>query len=663
MQLNAPNTNMLVDVCESRLTVHISVHNLRNMDAPVIGRSDPFALLFLDNTGTSSRSAYANANPIANSNPEDPNPTQAPSSFPVNALPIRSSAYTNRDPRWQRVGATETVWNSHNAIFATSFEIPYFFERAQRIAVDVFDRDVHESRDDQLHLHDFLGYAELSVPSLVRARGQRLTVPLRLDDRPNLNCGSITVAVEEVFERKQRIHYNVVIDGLGRRHGDGPYLTISRRLAGTTSSNTPNNNLNNKMPPRRAGAYAPNALTPLESNNKRTSVRRMVDDTWCPVYRSTRPAVPHGRRFLVNEMSHNYEKLCRCDDDVPLQFDISYQRMGKLQVVATGTSTLAMAQSAGGVVQLSSLGGGCCKPSRPSLTLKDRRITEDTTFLDYIIGGCEISLVLAIDFTASNGDPSQRGSLHFWDSMDPNEYDTAVRVVGDILASYDTDQRFPVFGFGAKLPPNYSHPCHCFSITEDAIVEGTLESVNDYCYTIDGVLNAYRHALYNVRLSGPTVFSEIVQAAADHSRAEARDNDQAYTILLIITDGVINDVDQTLEALYQASSLPISVVIIGVGEADFSDMVILDGDDTGRERDIVQFVNFRQYKDTPEILRSQVLEEIPSQFLQYMRRRNIRPLPPPEDDADEEAEDSANDRFENGSEPHVHIQSSTDPSF
>ena len=37
------------------------------------------------------------------------------------------------------------------------------------------------------------------------------------------------------------------------------------------------------------------------------------------------------------------------------------------------------------------------------------------TFLDFIFGGCDIQLVLAIDFTQSNGDPKTRNSLHYLD--------------------------------------------------------------------------------------------------------------------------------------------------------------------------------------------------------------------------------------------------------
>ena len=45
---------------------------------------------------------------------------------------------------------------------------------------------------------------------------------------------------------------------------------------------------------------------------------------------------------------------------------------------------------------------------------------------------------------------------------------------------------------------------------------------------------------------------------------------QKYTILLIITDGLVNDMEATKAALVAASAQPLSVIIIGVGSADFS---------------------------------------------------------------------------------------------
>jgi vacuolar-type H+-ATPase subunit F/Vma7 len=50
-----------------------------------------------------------------------------------------------------------------------------------------------------------------------------------------------------------------------------------------------------------------------------------------------------------------------------------------------------------------------------------------------------------------------------------------------------------------------------------------------------------------------------------------------YFVLLFITDGIINDLDATISEIIRASALPLSILIVGVGPADFSSMNTLDG--------------------------------------------------------------------------------------
>jgi len=61
------------------------------------------------------------------------------------------------------------------------------------------------------------------------------------------------------------------------------------------------------------------------------------------------------------------------------------------------------------------------------------------------MGGAEISLIVAIDFTGSNGDPKTPSSLHYRNpNSGPNEYMQAIYSVGSIIEPYDSDRIFPV---------------------------------------------------------------------------------------------------------------------------------------------------------------------------------------------------------------------------
>lgn len=105
-----------------------------------------------------------------------------------------------------------------------------------------------------------------------------------------------------------------------------------------------------------------------------------------------------------------------------------------------------------------------------------------------------------------------------------------------------------------------------------------------YVQGVDGVMNAYHSALGQWGLSGPTNFAPSLSAAMNMASRHQSEESNTYTIMLIITDGLITDMQATINALVSASVLPISVLIVGVGDADFSGMEALDGDDQGLVR-------------------------------------------------------------------------------
>lgn len=84
-------------------------------------------------------------------------------------------------------------------------------------------------------------------------------------------------------------------------------------------------------------------------------------------------------------------------------------------------------------------------------------------------------------------------------------------------------------------------------------------------------------------------------------------------------------------SIRHACLAPLSIIIVGIGDADFEKMEILDGDDaphsnSSKWRDIVQFVPFRNFKDSHiSRLAKETLAEVPKQFLDYMKSKEITP--------------------------------------
>lgn len=104
-------------------------------------------------------------------------------------------------------------------------------------------------------------------------------------------------------------------------------------------------------------------------------------------------------------------------------------------------------------------------------------------------------------------------------------------------------------------------------------------------------------------------------------------------ILFILTDGEIHDKTEVIDLLVRCNKLPISVIIVGVGQGDFNIMKQLDDDDcrmidskgNKTQRDLVQFVEFSKFQNNSVNLARQVLEELPRQVEEYFELMSIDP--------------------------------------
>ena len=292
----------------------------------------------------------------------------------------------------------------------------------------------------------------------------------------------------------------------------------------------------------------------------------------------------------------------------------------KLKGSNTGTINIKSCDVSG-VEDLSArmAGATISRPVAPAITSSSAAFVPSSsgsaTFAAYISGGCELSVSVAIDFTGSNGDPRQPGTLHHLGQT--NDYTKAISAIVGVLAKYDSVQKYSVWGFGAKYGGIVRHCFQC----------GPTEEVNG----VQGVLDAYKQTFQSgLIMSGPTVFTEVLQTAAAKSissqEAAVVQGKQVYTILLILTDGAVSDPTATAEVLKQIAHAPLSVIIVGVGNDDFSEMQFLDDVNCGR--DIVQFVPFNKHSSNSIALTSETLKEIPTQLTGYFQRNGIKPLPP-----------------------------------
>ncbi|MBZ3889020.1 Copine-7 [Sciurus carolinensis] len=487
--------------------------------------------------------------------------------------------------QWVQMGRTEVVRSSLHPVFSTVFTVDYYFEEVQRLRFEVYDSHGPSGLGSQ---DDFLGGMECTLGQIVAQK--KVTRPLLLKFGRNAGKSSITVVAEDIS-------------------GNNGYVELSFQ-----ARKLDDKDLFSKSDPFLE-LYRVNADKSEQLVYRTEVVKNNLSPVWEP--------------FTVSLSS-----LCSCEETRPLKGLVwDHDSRGKHDFIGEFSTTFAEMQKAfaddraqwdcvntkykhrrrnyrnSGVVVLTGL-----------------KLHRVHSFLDYIMGGCQIHCTVAIDFTASNGDPRNSCSLHHIDPGQPNEYLRALLAVGEVCQDYDSDKRFSALGFGARIPPKYE-VSHDFAIN--------FNPEDDECEGIQGVVEAYQNCLPKVQLYGPTNVAPIISKVARMAAAEERTGQASqYYILLILTDGVVTDMADTREAIVRASHLPMSIIIVGVGNADFTDMQTLDGEDgvlrspRGEPvlRDIVQFLPFRELKSaSPAALAKCVLAEVPRQVVEYYSHKELPP--------------------------------------
>ncbi len=70
-----------------------------------------------------------------------------------------------------------------------------------------------------------------------------------------------------------------------------------------------------------------------------------------------------------------------------------------------------------------------------------------------------------------------------------------------------------------------------------------------------------------VTLYGPTFFKPVLDEIIKNIRSKRHID--VYHVILMLTDGCIHDMRETIDLIVEASELPLSVIIIGIGDANF----------------------------------------------------------------------------------------------
>ena len=194
-----------------------------------------------------------------------------------------------------------------------------------------------------------------------------------------------------------------------------------------------------------------------------------------------------------------------------------------------------------------------------SVFVVQRDIEVIPTFIKLLQTGTKINLSIAFDFTESNGDPSDKSSLHYaCDLGTDSPYSFTARSVVNGISSFSSNQTISSYGFGAKLPQQNN---------TSSIFPMNMNGPN--FSGLDALLESYKKCVKECTFSGPCKLSPTINHIAKQVQTSMVDSEQ-YFVLLILTNGEVHDIEATKSALSSVSDWPLSIVIVGVGNRDFS---------------------------------------------------------------------------------------------
>eukprot|EP00474_Spongospora_subterranea_P005100 CRZ05558.1 hypothetical protein [Spongospora subterranea] len=277
---------------------------------------------------------------------------------------------------------TETIMNNNSPSFIDRFRIEYAFEKEQKICLKIMESDNNNQNEDN-RKYRVIDQTEFFLSQLVTTN--ELSIPL-----PKYRGSTIKMQYLEVSSNPEDI-LNLQISGANIKGLSG------RSLVSWTSGKT---------------------------SNPYLEFWRATDrDNLVPVYRTE--AMMNNCYPIWNPIQMNMQQFCNRDEESEITIKcIHYSVKNNDRVI--GVVRVTPKELVSGTIHALILKGGE-KGDEPvgQLNIVHGDITRHplNSFLDYIREGCEINLMVAIDFTASNGRATEKDSLHYVDPQNPYRVD------------------------------------------------------------------------------------------------------------------------------------------------------------------------------------------------------------------------------------------------
>lgn len=483
------------------------------------------------------------------------------------------------------VGRTEVVRGSNSPKFEHSFRLDFLFQEEQTYLVRVYDEDLKYATD--LREHDYLGGCVFTLGQLMGAAGSTMA--------RTLGQGS----------------------GKSQLYITGREISEAREIVAL-----------------RFSAQEMPAVDGLDKNDPYFNIERLEEDgvTWDTIFKSEVIMDCENPTWALVKLP--VPQLCHGDIFNQIRVTLwdwnKFQEDNGLGFVETTVRNLVHGSEHGIPVlpiyrEQKKMFRSNKQKKAGILKVLKAQIIQIPSLLEFICGGCEIELTVAVDCSLANGEHTEETGLHYRSNLWLNDYQAAIHKIGVIMESYSKNKKFNIWGFGADINGEEKP---VFPLGEGVGVGA------------NGLLDLYEQ-FFGEEVTHDPLEEAAIKDVIQKSMYQAIKRSQkrhCYSVLAILTAGEVYDVQDAVDSLCTAAEdAPMSVVIIGVGLGDFETFKTYFDEHSPKlqhsngvpiSRDIAQFASFSDFEESSSKVVGKALSAVPEQFVQYFVNNGVKPQPP-----------------------------------
>ena len=262
----------------------------------------------------------------------------------------------------------------------------------------------------------------------------------------------------------------------------------------------------------------------------------------------------------------------------------------------------------------------------------------------------DLKVHFAFDFGANNGHIYTPNSYHYLgegsnsgklSSMNShlsglNPYQKVMVGIYQSLQGMVCDNSIGLYGFSGSKDPNQNSK-YGFSLQSSSS-----NSTDNQIKTIEQALNLYTSSAEKMTMLGPTRLGPTISniskqiknsgSSAQDYKINSKSKRNNYHFVVILTNGEVTDVSQTIDAILENIKDPVSFLVLGVGTHTFVECAVLDGNEyiltnstktiTSENRVNVGFVRMEDYLNVEgqtdiENLMDACVADLPGQMAEY----------------------------------------------